>query len=524
MGRGDGETRTEWDGDVLGRKQYADFLTPYLVRKTLDNDGNATRSFAMALDADWGEGKTYFVGRWAKDLEALDQPHLTLIFDAWAEDYSADPLIAFLASFQAALERGVERLPPTEQAAKEVKDAVDSMVKRVRRAFVPTLKVVGKGLLSKAIGAGVDEVLAAVHGDSDSSAESLQPAANDMSVVDAGLDAYFADLLEEQRGRGQVITEFRQSVERTLAQLHAEGACALPMFVFVDELDRCRPSFAIALLEAIKHIFGVAGVCFVVSTNMRQLSNSVRAVYGADFDGRAYLRRFFDVEYDLPAPDRIRYIELLLSDFPEITRPRLELGFPHGGFTDESKSPTAVDALEWVVATFDIDLRSQRQFLEMFSAAAQGIPKDKPLHLLWLAILCAIRRKAPGAFTELSEAADRADSAAFDGVWKAAAPEGLHVTKTIVTDTGAGWSRKQISLHDIAVIYYRAAITDLKKTRDDAYNLRSQSYPAVLLQRIAVEAPNPYDPGATYPCSLAQYFMLVRHAGHIGEKLAQSAD
>ncbi|WP_081764293.1 P-loop NTPase fold protein [Sphingobium sp. Ant17] len=66
-----------------------------------------------------------------------------------------------------------------------------------------------------------------------------------------------------------------------------------PIFVVVDELDRCRPDYAIALLESIKHLFDVPGVVFVIALHGRQLTASIEAVYGAKFDATAYLRRFF---------------------------------------------------------------------------------------------------------------------------------------------------------------------------------------------------------------------------------------
>ena len=72
--------------------------------------------------------------------------------------------------------------------------------------------------------------------------------------------------------------------------LEDQAGVQLPLFVFVDELDRCRPDYAIELLEGIKHLFGVPGVYFVVATNTVQLGESVKAVYGSGFDGVRYLK------------------------------------------------------------------------------------------------------------------------------------------------------------------------------------------------------------------------------------------
>jgi predicted KAP-like P-loop ATPase len=54
--------------------------------------------------------------------------------------------------------------------------------------------------------------------------------------------------------------------------------------IFIDELDRCRPTYAIEVLERIKHLFGVAGYVFVISLDKEQLSHSIATIYGAKMD------------------------------------------------------------------------------------------------------------------------------------------------------------------------------------------------------------------------------------------------
>ena len=117
------------------------------------------------------------------------------------------------------------------------------------------------------------------------STESISEAGLDS--LNKGLDVFFDQLLADQKSLEQAIGDFKAGIERALEALAQAEAVTLPMFVFVDELDRCRPNFAIELLEGIKHLFGINGVCFVVATNMAQLSESVKAIYGVNFDGYA---------------------------------------------------------------------------------------------------------------------------------------------------------------------------------------------------------------------------------------------
>ena len=82
----------------------------------------------------------------------------------------------------------------------------------------------------------------------------------------------------------------------------------------IDELDRCRPSYATELLEIAKHLFSVDRIVFVLAINRSELAHSVKALYGSKFDAKGYLGRFFDLDYLLPAPDRQQFVLQVMSD------------------------------------------------------------------------------------------------------------------------------------------------------------------------------------------------------------------
>jgi hypothetical protein len=73
---------------------------------------------------------------------------------------------------------------------------------------------------------------------------------------------------------------------------------------FIDELDRCRPDFAVEVLEKIKHLFSAKNVIFVISYNKSQLSKIISSVYGVDkVDSLKYLEKFIHIEANLPIVD-----------------------------------------------------------------------------------------------------------------------------------------------------------------------------------------------------------------------------
>ena len=112
--------------------------------------------------------------------------------------------------------------------------------------------------------------------------------------------------------------EMRHSVEgfktslQDMATTIASSSEMRPLVLVIDELDRCRPSYAIELLEVAKHLFSVDHIVFILAVNRAELAHSIKAVYGQDFDAQGYLRRIFDLDFRLATPDRGQFIESVL--------------------------------------------------------------------------------------------------------------------------------------------------------------------------------------------------------------------
>jgi len=87
------------------------------------------------------------------------------------------------------------------------------------------------------------------------------------------------------------------------------------LVIFIDELDRCKPDYTIRFLERIKHYFDDERITFVFSVNLLQLQFTVKKCYGTDFDATRYLDKFFDLRCSLPTIDLERYISRRLN-FP----------------------------------------------------------------------------------------------------------------------------------------------------------------------------------------------------------------
>ena len=84
-------------------------------------------------------------------------------------------------------------------------------------------------------------------------------------------------------------------------EINSFVSAAEPRVIFlVDELDRCRPDYAITYLETIKHIFDVQGAVFILAADRQQLENSAKTAFGPNLDFEEYYRKFIHREITLP--------------------------------------------------------------------------------------------------------------------------------------------------------------------------------------------------------------------------------
>ena len=256
--------------DALGRKECVEILTRLM--------GSVEGPAVFGIDADWGNGKTTFLRMLHQHLADDRVPVVT--FNAWESDYVSDPFTAIATEVTHAL---AERVGEADTDTKARIDKWFEHAEAVIRARAPAiLRALASAvpLAGKAVGeiaAGFVE-----------------------SEVDERVSWY--------RSARKPVEGFRSALADIARSVSANREHPL-LVLMIDELDRCRPSYAVELLEVAKHLFSVDGVVFVIAVNRAELAHSVRALYGAEFDARGYLGRFFDVDFRLPDPDRSRFIE-----------------------------------------------------------------------------------------------------------------------------------------------------------------------------------------------------------------------
>ncbi|WP_312403733.1 P-loop NTPase fold protein [Rhizobium sp.] len=311
-----------WRDDLLERRQDATFLQEFLVNRMGERRAaGLTGSYVLNLDAGWGFGKSFFIRRFKQQLEASRHP--VVLIDAWKNDFSDDPYTNVISEiegyFQAYLDRDKKAQPSLVKAYEAVKR---NAAKIAWIAFKGTAKRATRYILDDA-GDQIKEVIDQHIISTGATGRDLADAgeAHIVEVTEGIIDAFAKKRLDEFKEAKISLELFRESLGKLLAAFEEHADQKLPFFILIDELDRCRPTYAIAMLERIKHLFDADNVVFILSTDTAQLAHSINAVYGTSFDSRRYLQRFFMRSYELPSPSTAELIRSLLESYkPDVTR------------------------------------------------------------------------------------------------------------------------------------------------------------------------------------------------------------
>jgi hypothetical protein len=255
--------------DKLGLKPFSEKLEIFLIVEHDFVEG----SLVVSLSAPFGAGKTTFLSMWKSDLDkrrASDSAIPKVIkVNAWESDYSGDPLLSIV--------NGLIKSVSTDESATESKDAG-----KLREAA----KDVGwfaTGLANKLVSnwTGLDPAEAGKF--AEEKKQNRKPKIPD-----------FVSLYDE---RSKALEKLKATLQEVF------GGESPKAFVFVDELDRCRPDYAISYLETIKHVFDVHGLVFVLAVDYDQLESSAKSLFGENLKFSDYFRKFSQRTITLPEPN-----------------------------------------------------------------------------------------------------------------------------------------------------------------------------------------------------------------------------
>lgn len=245
----------------LGREKIARSLTKIIKNINVDN------GFVISIDSPWGTGKTTFIDMWKALLEKEEENIICVKFNAWDNDFYNDPLISLIGEFKEYI--SISYVDKSEGISEEV--------------FYGIIKAITLSII-------------------------------DIKNIQKNIETPSENLFDEYSKEKQVKVDLKNAFKNLKDVLEQQiKKSDLRIVFFIDELDRCRPDYAIKVLEIIKHFFRTEGYIFILSLDKSQLSKSISTIYGQGMDSEGYLRRFIDVDYTLPMSSKEKYIESLIE-------------------------------------------------------------------------------------------------------------------------------------------------------------------------------------------------------------------
>ncbi|MBN1374329.1 hypothetical protein JW962_03305 [Candidatus Dojkabacteria bacterium] len=243
--------------DKFGLDKFADDLTNYLQVESEFVD----ESFVLSLNSEFGSGKSTFFEMWMNELKAIDKIFEIVYVNAWESDFQGDPLLAIVSCLLDIEYSGKNSEPIKESAGKLCKFALS----------------IGNDVVQRVT--GVDFIKAGERAEAD----------NNNSKTKLGHACF--ELYEQ-----------RQKLFEDLKKLLCETTrnSDRSVLIIVDELDRCRPNYAIEFLETIKHFFDIKGLVFVLGVDKKQLASSAKALFGQGLAFDRYYQKFVHRNVYLP--------------------------------------------------------------------------------------------------------------------------------------------------------------------------------------------------------------------------------
>ncbi len=308
-----------FSNDIFDREGYGEALKNLVVC--------SQDALVISLDGKWGEGKTTFVKMWQGLLTESSIPNIYI--DAFANDYVDDAFITVVSSI-------------TDYAEKTIiKGHQEKIIE-----FKEKSKKVGGQLLSWSARIGIKAATLGAIKDSD--IDELKNIKGDLSKTASDLVGNFVEERISNHSKNvELIKSFREILSALPAKLESEDE--KPLVIIIDEFDRCKPTFAVELIEKIKHLFSVENVVFLLVMNKTQLEESIKSVYGQNIDAHTYLQKFINIETKLPKNIDERYN----SDLSTYTNRLLQLH----ELTNLDDVSNIVDCIKCLANHFNLSLR-----------------------------------------------------------------------------------------------------------------------------------------------------------------------
>ena len=323
----------------------------------------------MVIDGGWGTGKTEFCQKLIRLMQQQHRDYQPVYIDAFRSDHSGEPLLALLAEI-------IKACTP-EDTGEQPSEQRKNITRKVAKAAGFVMKTVAKAAVGHVLKQNLEDLekgMSQIINDEEEAKNVAATVADSATTlashsIDATIDATIEALLKEQ-------IEAEKNLE-TLKACLKELAADKPIILFIDELDRCRPDYAVDMLEVIKHVFDIENVKVVLVTNTKQLRAAINHRYGMEVDAHKYLDKFLKYSFALPDKVVARFEEeralVAVEHFKQLIR-KSRMASELQALIDE-RSPTIIGFISDMIERNNISLRETERlvrFLEIYHSLSGG--------------------------------------------------------------------------------------------------------------------------------------------------------
>lgn len=270
-----------------------------------------------------------------RDMKSI--PQLPIYYDAWKNDNATDPILSLIYEIVKAFHNMYKF---------DGKREVFNALKGIAKSIVSCVDL-NINLTKKTITPEINLPITENTNDTQQPGVNINVSGEKLSTIFDNFDKFKApDLLEDFKKEDNL----HELINQFFDKLSLDNKTRL--VIFIDELDRCKPTYAIQFLERIKHYFDRQNITFVFSTNIKELINTVQNYYGNNFNGDRYLDKFFDLRLQLPKVELFYYLKLLKV---------------------EERYGFKIDFLTQVINYFNLEMREITRFLKIFELSTNNM-------------------------------------------------------------------------------------------------------------------------------------------------------
>lgn len=315
--------------DCFNRKQLAEQVLKLIQYECPFRDD----SFVISLNAPFGRGKTKFLQMFRAYYEK--KSYKSILINAWEDDFADNPIVPISCSLIEGL-KGIDD--------KDINSAKDKLIESLRATLTISSNISNNVL--KLVSCGVLDVQDNVK----AVKENYEKAKGSMQSV---IEEDFLNTKAALKDMKTALEDFVDKIGRD------------KIIIVVDELDRAKPSYAIEFLEAIKHIFSIKGLVFLLAVNRKQLEISARTIFGKELDFDGYYMRFISREIYLDSAKVENYTKfnehLFAERYNEKNPSSTQL------FKNENNNRSFLDYTSKLFEKFQLEAREIERFYKEFS-------------------------------------------------------------------------------------------------------------------------------------------------------------